>query len=158
MAIVAACRLSFIGTLIYASVIYHRHRRHTPYHRSDREADSDSHNARYNGPFADPKIDAINRTDRTFGPSNRDSTTAPEIDIDASTRPAKQFRELDYGTEIREMHSPEETGDEKKRLRGDGPKELQGDDRIYELSAEKSVRGSKKAMTVVIDEEKKDSK
>ncbi|KAL8802436.1 MAG: hypothetical protein Q9182_003804 [Xanthomendoza sp. 2 TL-2023] len=145
--------LSFTGTLVYASVIYHRHRRNVPYHRSTYKAKANNDNDGDKGPFVDPKSGFLNRSDRPSSPSNRDSTTAPEMDIDASTRKAKDFKELDNDTEIREKYSPEGFGDEKRWKRVGGTNELQGDERVYELSTEKSIRGSKRTMTLESDGE-----
>ncbi|KAL8777070.1 MAG: hypothetical protein Q9194_002761, partial [Teloschistes cf. exilis] len=47
--------ICFIGTLIYASIIYHRHRHRIPYHRSHQK-NLDTETARYRGPFSDPAI------------------------------------------------------------------------------------------------------
>ncbi|KAI4277049.1 MAG: hypothetical protein L6R38_005513, partial [Xanthoria sp. 2 TBL-2021] len=112
--------LSFIGTLIYASVIYHRHRRGTPYHRSSPNSSTTPSSNEYTGPFADPEVG----TSKTL--HNRDSTAAPEID-----EGGKKVGELDYNdTEIRELHSPEDVVvgyDGKSRRKSDGRRELQGD-------------------------------
>ncbi|KAI4262255.1 MAG: hypothetical protein L6R42_002562 [Xanthoria sp. 1 TBL-2021] len=73
--------LSFIGTLIYASVIYHRHRRGTPYHRSSPKSSTTPSSNEYTGPFGDPELGTANYSDRTSKTlHHRDSTAAPEID------------------------------------------------------------------------------
>ncbi|KAI4268018.1 MAG: hypothetical protein LQ337_008081 [Flavoplaca oasis] len=123
--------LTFTGTLIYASVIYHRHRKGTPYHRSTRQTAS-SHPPKYTGPFGDPS------TDTNLTPYNptRDSTSAPEVDDDFNRHVMKKQRgELDYAdTEVREMYSPAEG--EKRR----SERELQGDEWVVEMSGERSRR------------------
>ncbi|KAL8881568.1 MAG: hypothetical protein Q9192_007771 [Flavoplaca navasiana] len=129
--------LTFTGTLIYASVIYHRHRKGTPYHRSTRKTASSlasSHPPEYTGSFAE----ASTYTNRTPYNPTRDSTAAPEIDLDAHGR-EKKLGELDHAdTEIREMYSPAEGEGEKEK--GMNERELQGDEWVVEMSGERSRR------------------
>ncbi|KAI4231239.1 MAG: hypothetical protein L6R40_007809 [Gallowayella cf. fulva] len=134
---VTVVTLSFIGTLIYASIIYHRHCRGTPYYRSDLKTNNDG----YKGPFSDPEIGTLLHPNPN---RDRNSTTAPEFDQDASIG-KKQLGELDNDTAIREMCSP---GEGEGRGYG-GVRELQGDERVFELSAERSLGGGKKGVVAV---------
>ncbi|KAL9605358.1 MAG: hypothetical protein Q9179_001451 [Wetmoreana sp. 5 TL-2023] len=137
--------LCFIGTLMYASVIYHRHRRNIPYHRSEQKDAVDSDH--YKGPLTGPKMSTTNYS----GPSpNRDSCSAPEVGGEDSVRRKneKSMGELDNDNEIREMDGKYSIGDEKGGARRDGkPRELEGDPWLYELSATRSIKSSRRAMT-----------
>ncbi|KAL8826984.1 MAG: hypothetical protein Q9170_007197 [Blastenia crenularia] len=131
--------LAFIGTLIYASVIYHRHRRGLPYHpSSERKAASDIE--RYKGPFTDTTLGTVDHLSPVTGNNrnNRDSASAPEVDVMDEKR---EVGELDGEREIREMDDTQQLSGQEKddRLRRD-PKELEGDKWVYELSASRSVR------------------
>ncbi|KAL9593885.1 MAG: hypothetical protein Q9219_007336 [cf. Caloplaca sp. 3 TL-2023] len=135
--------LAFIGTLIYASVIYHRHRHNMPYHRSNPYPPADSD--RYKGPFADPTIVNPNYTSQPphNNNPNRDSASAPELGHASSVRKSRLVGELDVGdTEIQEMEGMQDGGVGKGRwaLRRDGG-ELEGEMRVFELSATRSLRG-----------------
>lgn len=132
--------LSFLGTLIYASVIYHRHRRGTPYHRSRPKPSSSfpsSSSPSFIPPATEHPLPSPLRT-----PYNRASTAAPEKDERGGTmshhnnnNDDQKIGELDYrDTEIREMYSPEGKW-----------RELQGDERVFEMRADRSVKGSRRA-------------
>ncbi|KAL8713785.1 MAG: hypothetical protein Q9220_002312 [cf. Caloplaca sp. 1 TL-2023] len=140
--------LAFIGTLIYASVIYHRHRKHIPYHRSpSSSSDNQDHGNRYAGPFSDSEIGTVNYSSHQYN-ANRDSTAAPEVDREGGSMrktEKRNFGELESeGTEVRELDSPEEEERWRKKemaMRGKLARELEGDRLVYELSATRSVRG-----------------
>ncbi|KAL8753298.1 MAG: hypothetical protein Q9199_005141 [Rusavskia elegans] len=145
--------LSFIGTLIYASVIYHRHRRGTPYHRSSPKSSTTPSSNEYTGPFGDPELGTANYSDRTSKTlHHRDSTAAPEID-----EGGKKVGELDHNdTEIRELHSPEDGVigyDEQSQRKSDGRRELQGDEWVYEMSTDRSAKGSRRATAADMEAE-----
>ncbi|KAL8662674.1 MAG: hypothetical protein Q9202_004539 [Teloschistes flavicans] len=80
--------LCIIGTLIYASIIYHRHRRRIPYHRSAQKT-LDAERNRYDGPFSDPALATAPYpiTTTPYPPltanapyaANRNSSAAPEV-------------------------------------------------------------------------------
>ncbi|CAL8577450.1 hypothetical protein XPA_003278 [Xanthoria parietina] len=143
--------LSFLGTLIYASVIYRRHRRGTPYHRS-RPKPSSSLSSSFI-PLAtehpSPSTDYTAKTPHY----DRASTTAPENDermTSHNNNNDQKIGELDYrDTEIREMYSPEEE-EVMVGIGYDGEKwrELQGDERVFEMRADRSVKGSRRATGV----------
>ncbi|KAL8994062.1 MAG: hypothetical protein Q9169_005870 [Polycauliona sp. 2 TL-2023] len=131
-------RLAFLGTLIYASIIYHRHRHGKPYHRSSLPpAIIPHHQNEYLGPFSsnpdsDPET-ATHRTSQTL--YNRSSASAPEID-----HSGRGYKVIS----MHEMHSPENYGEgEKWRGEGVGGErgELQGDEWVHELRSEGSVKG-----------------
>ncbi|KAI4106182.1 MAG: hypothetical protein LQ339_003180 [Xanthoria mediterranea] len=144
--------LSFIGTLIYASVIYHRHRRGTPYHRSRPKSPPSFHSSSPSfiplaTEYPSPSTDYTSKP-----PYNRASTAAPEKDermmSHNNNNDDQKIGELDYrDTEIRELHSPEEEevvmGYEEEKWR-----ELQGDERVFEMRADRSVKGSRRATGV----------
>ncbi|KAL8653772.1 MAG: hypothetical protein Q9226_003707 [Calogaya cf. arnoldii] len=132
--------LSFIGTLIYASVIYHRQRRGTPYHRSVPKDTSTAGTDVHTGPFEHSDIGTINYSDRTSKTlhNNRDSTTAPEIDVDGDG--GKKVGKGDYnGGELHELYSPNGVKEYKGRKSFERT-ELQGDEWVYELDSERSRR------------------
>ncbi|KAI4128372.1 MAG: hypothetical protein LQ338_002774 [Usnochroma carphineum] len=137
-------RLAFIGTLVYASVIYHRHRHNIPYHRSAQAASS-TDNDRYKGPFTDPEIGVARYNNNQ--PGNRDSASAPEVGT--TTMQERWVGELGNESEIREMDTPDEKN-VGKRDRGHH-RELDGDSWIYELSATGSVRGSHRGQMGELD-------
>ncbi|KAL9003835.1 MAG: hypothetical protein Q9188_003316 [Gyalolechia gomerana] len=136
-------RLSFIGTLIYASVIYHRHRHHKPYHRSS------SHQK----PTTTTTTDIERQNDKDPFPETkssqnltryRDSTSAPEIDHDHTQRILGEF--IPQGPEICEMGiATKDEGEEKLKIGlWDGrPRELEGEMRVHELSATRRLRDRK---------------
>ncbi|KAL8851464.1 MAG: hypothetical protein Q9221_003643 [Calogaya cf. arnoldii] len=132
--------LSFIGTLIYASVIYHRQRRGTPYHRSGPKYASTAGTDVHMGPFEHSDIGTVNYSDRTSKTlhNNRDSTTAPEIDVDGDG--GKNVGKGEHkGGELHELYSPD--GHKKYEGRKSYERtELQGDERVYELDSERSRR------------------
>ncbi|KAL8727499.1 MAG: hypothetical protein Q9166_006023 [cf. Caloplaca sp. 2 TL-2023] len=138
--------LSFVGTLIYAAVIYHRHRLQLPYHRSEWGSTSSPDTDRYKNPFSNSEIGTVSYGDRTsIGLHNRDSAAAPDFDRNGS-KGTKNVGELDNDAEIREICSPNRDDYEKNKWRRDGkPRELEGDPWVYELSAERSVKGSRRA-------------
>lgn len=146
--------ICFIGTLIYASVIYHRHRRQIPYHRSHQET-LDNETERYKGPFSDPTIStanySLNPPSHTSNSDKRDSSTAPEVGTagkivsEGGGRDGRWGGELDHENEIREMNATGGEWEGEGFLKGDregGEKRELGEGERWavELSATRSVK------------------
>ncbi|KAL8904354.1 MAG: hypothetical protein Q9207_003333 [Kuettlingeria erythrocarpa] len=137
--------LTFIATLIYASVIYHRHRHNRPYHRSRPNSSKSGLSSdvdRYKGPSTDTELGVI----RIPAPSvDRYSSCAPEVDAAGGGRGKRLVGELGSGAEIKEMDARPPSYDKGLGMPDGGPRELPENGWIHELSASGSFRGNRKA-------------
>lgn len=136
------CRLSFLATLIYASVIYHRHRHGLPYHLRDiraKKAEKERRKNSLGNTFADMEtgITADANSPLTTGRSTNGTTEAQAI------------QELGDNVEILELDTEQKIHFQDRQnemiLVNGKPRELQGDNAEVELSAQRSRKSSRKA-------------
>lgn len=134
-------RLSFLATMIYASVIYHRHRHGLPYHLRDIRAKEAEEERRKNSPgntFGDTEA-GITADANSLATTGRSTNGAIE---------AQAAQELGNNVEIMELDT-EHKNPFQGRQRGTisinkKPRELQGDKAEVELSSQKSPKSSRK--------------
>ena len=121
---------AFISTLIYASVIYHRHRISARLARSRSALNHERYDPFYNGPFSDPRIleaDYSRVVDDYPAPLHHEPRPTNDDRVDAP--PAYVDEPLESG------------GHEVALPRLDGwRRELEGEREAYELAANRSVR------------------
>ncbi|KAI4211458.1 MAG: hypothetical protein LQ351_005760 [Letrouitia transgressa] len=133
--------LSFLATMIYASVIYHRHRHGLPYHLRDIRAKEAEEERRKNSPgntFGDTEA-GITADANSLATTGRSTNGAIE---------AQAAQELGNNVEIMELDT-EHKNPFQGRQRGTisinkKPRELQGDKAEVELSSQKSPKSSRK--------------
>ncbi|KAL9044288.1 MAG: hypothetical protein Q9214_002561 [Letrouitia sp. 1 TL-2023] len=135
------CRLSFLATLIYASVIYHRHRHGLPYHLRDiraKEADEERRKNSLGNTFADMET-GITADANSPLTTRRGANGTIEAQVTQELGNNAEIIELDTEQKIRFQDRQREM-----TLVNGKPRELQGDKAEVELSAQKSRKSSRK--------------
>lgn len=137
----------FLGTLIYGSVIYHRHRRNK---RKGLMGNNITQNPYYNGPYSENGITTANYQPLNSPyPFHSDAGSTAYGDEGAMTAvPAPDHYTPDLQDKKRRLPSygdgPMELfGQERNTLMSDTANELPSVPEVYELASAKSVKGSR---------------